>query len=236
MSEFKKDINEHLSVINHFDTSGIQYLNALVNTFDSCTNILDKHAPLLEKVITLRRATPWNNADIKAAKTAKRRAEKRWRKTKTQFDFDNFKEKRNEYNTLLNNLRTKQLAEKIKKCNGNSKALFKIVNSALNRKPESPLPSDNNDQTLATKFSKFFDDKIKLIRSKFQDEKPQSATTHNTFNGTPLAKFNPVEPESIRKLINKMPTKHSHLDSIPTWLLKECLDEFLPIITEIVNT
>ena len=32
-----------------------------------------------------------------------------------------------------------------------------------------------------------------------------------------------------------MPVKHCALDPLPTWLLLDCIDEFLPIITEIVN-
>ena len=33
-----------------------------------------------------------------------------------------------------------------------------------------------------------------------------------------------------------MGTKHSKLDPLPTWLVKECLTEFLPIISKIINT
>ena len=41
--------------------------------------------------------------------------------------------------------------------------------------------------------------------------------------------------EQMRKIIMDSPTKSCSLDPVPTWLLKSCIDEFLPIITEIVN-
>ena len=241
ITNFKKDLHDHLSNVNLSDPITVpKDLNSLIEIYDSCIDILNKHAPLQKKNITIRNATPWNNADIKTAKTAKRRAEKRWRKTKKHSDFEIFKEKRNQYNSLLNNLRSKHLAEKITKCNGNSKALFKVVNSTLNRKTESPLPSCSDDISLANEFASFFENKIEAIRSKMNNDQGSSFTpniynTVNTFKGTPLRKFSKVEPCTIKKLIIKMATKHSQLDPLPTWLVKECLDELLPIITKIVN-
>jgi exonuclease III len=233
ISKFKTDITNHLSPLNQSSQSGLQYLYHLVDTYESCTSILDKHAPIQEKSITIRKATPWNNTDIKAAKTAKRRAEKKWRKTRSEIDFQVFKDKRNQYNATLNNLRNKYFAEKVQKCKGNSKALFKIVNAALNRKQESPLPSHTNNEKLASEFSKHFDEKIETIRSKLQSD---PIPIPNSFNGSPLTRFAPVQPERLRNLITKMATKHSSLDPLPTWLVKECLDELLPILTKIVNT
>ena len=41
--------------------------------------------------------------------------------------------------------------------------------------------------------------------------------------------------EEVREIIQKSPNKSCELDPLPTWLLKECLDELLPLITDIVN-
>ena len=40
----------------------------------------------------------------------------------------------------------------------------------------------------------------------------------------------------IKKVIESSPNKSCELDPIPTWLLKSCLHELLPILTKIVNT
>ena len=106
----------------------------------------------------------------------------------------------------------------------------------MNRKQETPLPDHANDKDLADEFSKFFNDKIEKIRSKLQDSQQAPVISPSTFNGTPLTHFRPMESNAIRRLINKMATKHSDIDPLSTWLMKDCLDEFLPTITKIVNT
>ena len=39
----------------------------------------------------------------------------------------------------------------------------------------------------------------------------------------------------IRNIIKLSPVKSCELDPLPTWLLKECIAELVPIITDIVN-
>ena len=51
-----------------------------------------------------------------------------------------------------------------------------------------------------------------------------------------LVEFTPVTQNEVRKLISALPCKSCELDSIPTWLLKECLDELIPPVTNLVNT
>ncbi len=42
-----------------------------------------------------------------------------------------------------------------------------------------------------------------------------------------------VSEETVWKIIKESPSKSCSLDPLPTWLLKHCLDTFLPVITEI---
>ena len=46
----------------------------------------------------------------------------------------------------------------------------------------------------------------------------------------------PATKEDARAIIHKSPNKSCKLDSLPTWLLKDCLDKLLPLITNIVNS
>ena len=41
--------------------------------------------------------------------------------------------------------------------------------------------------------------------------------------------------EEIKKIVRSAPTKSCGLDPIPTWLLKQCEDELVPVLTLIVN-
>ena len=134
---------------------------SLINTHrrllaTSRLDVLDQHAPEIVGNITIREPTPWTNADIKKPKIEKRKAEKKWKKTRSLLDLNTYKEKRNLFNSLLNDLKAKDLSNKIKQNKENSKAMFKVINSSLNRKQESPLPDHNNETELANEFITFF--------------------------------------------------------------------------------
>ena len=211
-------------------------LDSLMNIYASITNVLNKHAPQIEKTITDRKPTPWCTADIKHSKKAKRTAEKIWRKSKNAQDYKRFRKKASDHNKLLADFKTKDLTSKIQSNKGNSKALFRIINSSLNRKPKTPLPGNATDETLVNDFANYFKDKIDKIRADLDNNIINIQTEHHLFSGsTTLNEFSLLTAQDILKLIKDMPTKHCELDPLPTWLLKECINEVLPLITEIVN-
>ena len=41
--------------------------------------------------------------------------------------------------------------------------------------------------------------------------------------------------DEVRRVIMNSPNKSCELDPIPTWLLKTCIDELLPLITALIN-
>ena len=51
-----------------------------------------------------------------------------------------------------------------------------------------------------------------------------------------LDSFTEVSEDDVRKIIHSSPTKSCALDPIPTWLLKKCEDELIPVLTLIVDT
>jgi len=51
-----------------------------------------------------------------------------------------------------------------------------------------------------------------------------------------LSTFIPATEDEVRKLVMSSATKSCDLDSVSTWLLKECLHKLLSIVTSIVNT
>jgi hypothetical protein len=50
-----------------------------------------------------------------------------------------------------------------------------------------------------------------------------------------LVEFTPVSQDELEKVISKSQSKSCELGPIPTWLLKECLEELLPSLTKIIN-
>ena len=68
-----------------------------------------------------------------------------------------------------------------------------------------------------------------------QSDGAQRDDIDNNFSGTPLSEFKPVSCEEVRKIICKSPSKSCVLDPIPTWLLKKCIDELVPVLTTVCN-
>ena len=50
-----------------------------------------------------------------------------------------------------------------------------------------------------------------------------------------LSDLKPATEDEVHKIIMNSPSKSCSLDPIPTWLLKCCINELLPIITSVIN-
>ncbi|XP_072022742.1 uncharacterized protein [Amphiura filiformis] len=99
------------------------------------------------------------------------------------------------------------------------------------------LPSHDNTEELANEFADFFESKIQKVRDKL-DNIPSIPTivSDKVFStSATFSKFAEVTDDTIRRFIMESTSSSCSLDSIPTWLLKDCLDGLLPLITRIVN-
>ena len=115
-----------------------------------------------------------------------------------------------------------------------------MCDNPLNREQKSVLPFHDCVKDLADKFITYFNDNISNIRKDL--EKAPISASHtpqdifNKFDGEVLDSFAEVSEDDVRKIIHSSPTKSCTLDPIPTWLLKKCEDELIPVLTLIVNT
>ena len=87
---------------------------------------------------------------------------------------------------------------------------------------------------LAQVFSDFFIDKIASHTQSVSHAVNVEISHHSAENC--LVEFNPTSQEEVKRIIQLSPSKSCELDPIPTWLLKDCLNELLPILTKIINT
>ena len=86
-------------------------------------------------------------------------------------------------------------------------------------------------------FSSFFINMVQNIRRDLQTDQmhdiDQDIDTSSV--NTPLERFTHASEDEVKTLIMKSPSKSCSLDPMPTWLLKLCVSELVPIITAIVN-
>ena len=89
---------------------------------------------------------------------------------------------------------------------------------------------------MANDFSAYLYNKILNIRSELglTDTHTGGLVTHS-FSRVPLNTFMEVNEAGLRNIIKLSPGKSCELDPLHTWLLKECIDELVPLLTDIVN-
>ncbi len=113
--------------------------------------------------------------------------------------------------------------------------MWNSVNKILHREKSKPLPDYTSLDTLCSSFSKFFTDKITLIRSNFvtndhSHDFPEPPHVENTMN-----QFAPTTTSEVRTIILKSTNASCDLDPFPTRLLKQCIDDLIVRITAIIN-
>ena len=124
--------------------------------------LLDKHAQVLTRTLTIRSKVPWFNGDIKMAKQKRRQLERRWRQSRLTIHRDLFKKQRRHLNQLIASAKSAHYTAKITEAACDIKQLYNVVNALL-IKPEHGLSDCGSMDQLASKFSAFFRDKIRMI-------------------------------------------------------------------------
>ena len=49
--------------------------------YEILCSVLNNHAPLKQRVVTISTSAPWNNREVASEKIKRRRLERKWRKT-----------------------------------------------------------------------------------------------------------------------------------------------------------
>ena len=205
---------------------------------DVLGDLLEKHAPLKTKWLTIRPAAPWVNDDILSARKD--------RETKDgaameavqvdRVDREIFMNQRDIVKKMLYAARSEFYANRIKDQAGNPKALFRTVGSLLQTKRLPTLPNEHLGQLL-DEFSTYFIDKVDIIRRDLDNvdncvfmrpDKPCGISSY-------LSYFMPTTTDEITKLVSKSACKSCKSGPIPTHLLKNNLSSLAPVIADIVN-
>lgn len=127
-------------------------------------NILDKHAPEKEKLVTIRPTLPWFTEESCRLKTRCRSAERRWRGNKTADNDHAFRCAKRAYRKHLRYNKYKHINSNITECGKDASKMYKLVFGLISRTNSNPMPPCTSDESLADEFSSFFMDKILTIR------------------------------------------------------------------------
>ena len=85
MTSFRSDIEG--SVLLQYQDD----LHVVVNNYDEVLlSLLDKHAPVKERVVTVRPSAPWYTAEVTAEKQKRRQLERKWRASRLPADREQY--------------------------------------------------------------------------------------------------------------------------------------------------
>ena len=213
-------------------------LDMLVRDYNaSLSSIMDHHAPLKTKTVRARPQVLWYNADIAEAKRRRRKAERRWRKTRFPEDLETFKRLKNHVTYISTKARRNFYADFMRE-NGGDQA--RATRALLLPKDDLSFPEYVDGSTLANDIDRFFFRKIMNIRTDLDAAamEAQARVHHDSvFDGDQkLHDFISLSTEEVKKLIQKSSKKSCTLDPMPTSLVVSVVDELLPSISLILNS
>nr|XP_054768161.1 uncharacterized protein LOC129275690 [Lytechinus pictus] len=229
---FRQDILNSLvmSLLSSCPTASVNMYNMKL------LDLLNKHAPVESKVITIKPKAPWYSEEIKEAKRCRRRAERLMQKSGLCIHKQLYKQECDSYYSKLFEAKSSYFKGEI--AGSDSKQLFQIVKKLSSPLQSTTFPDHDSDEDLANRFGEFFENKVASIISSFNipfsDDlllPSQTGISHDSN----LSEFDLVSEMQVKRVIKSLPSKFCSLDPLPTWLVKACLDELLPVITLIMN-
>ena len=187
--------------------------------------------------MTQRVQAPRLSDKIRSAKHRRRIAERNWRSTKSESDWRTFKLLRNKVVFLMNKSHREFYADFVSNISGDQCKLFAATKKLFNQTTDTPFPPHDDKLALANDMGSFFIKKISDLRVSLDATENLCSTVnrHSSHCSSSFTAFRRVDMESLRKLVLRAPTKSCLLDPVPTNILKDCLDELLPILSTTIN-
>ncbi|MGK2863852.1 MAG: RNA-directed DNA polymerase [Chitinophagaceae bacterium] len=210
------------------------YLNAFNSTLGK---ILDNHAPFKTFNCSNRQNKSFFNNELRNEKRTRSKLESKWRKNKTQVNYNIYKTQTIKYAKLLTTTKRNYFRNVIQSNISNPTRLWSTLNKVMTRKDPSIIPSTDTNAKLATKFSDFFSNKIKTISNNFPSTSNLNTPIHCDPPSPPpvLSVFHDTCDDEVQKAILASSDATCELDLMPTKILKECLPVLVKPITIIIN-
>ena len=218
------------------DLSDIHELAKSYN--ETLESVINRHAPLRTKTIVARPHVPWFNNEVKSVKRERRRAERKWRRTRQLCDFQIYKSKKNYMIFVMNRSRKKYYTDFVLEHGSDQRKLFNAAKSLFNQRNDLNFPAYDDQTMLANDIGEFFVQKVENIRNELD---LSASDLHNRVFDELVAlnasfdSFKQLDEEDVKDLIAKSNRKTSSFDPMPTSIVVQCQDILLPVLTRMIN-
>ena len=165
--------------------------------------------------------------------------ERKWKDSGNEYDYVALHYQKRNVRKVIHARQKQYYHDLFTNISRDSKRLYAEAKKLLFRKETLPLPEEKNPKILAERFNKFFTLKIEKIMACLVPTET-NPIDNSYIESTPMTNlsfthFNMLSCDNIKRL-KKSATKSCTLDPILTNLLKEHLEDFIPILTDIINS
>lgn len=228
------NINEFSYDATYIDWKKVEHMpdiNEKVNFFsDAVTTLFDIHAPC--KTVVSRQKSPVYITDtIKFMINLKDKAYKKYRKTKSDPEYQYYKDLRNYVTLAIKNEKLAYFNHKFNLHKNDPKKLWKLF--AVNNIHNKPMNEISPELLVADTINNFFSHSINYPDIK-QDVVNKFLCSRNEEIDSELA-FHSVSQEEVQMLVNKIKTDATGNDGINLKMLKIILPFCLEALTHILN-
>ena len=116
-------LRRDLTTLPVFTSPATNVTDLLPQYQNDLDGLLEIHARLKRRVVTLRPSTPWYNDELASAKRERRKLERHWRKTKLTVHQRLYKDKCKQVRSLITSAKMECYSDLIKENKGNHKVL-----------------------------------------------------------------------------------------------------------------
>ena len=203
IDQFCKDVSES-PTLNNIQVT----INELIDRYNlGLRALLDKHTPIMHRVVTVRRHAPWYTELLRDAKRCRRRLERLWRHSKEEADLLAYRQQCRSASMQLTEAQIYYYSTKIEVSNNDQKSLFDITKKFLVNQQAATLPTHETNFELANRFSNLRTSFRIDANSDVEMEPLASVKLNNLISAT---------SDEIRDVIASCPNKSCQLDPIPT--------------------
>ena len=204
---------------------------------DAVTYAVDKHAPTMTRVVTVRPKTPRHTQQLSDAKRDLRHGESRWRNSKLFVHREIFTSCRNDYRHLIAT-KAEYHCTMVDESGRSMKKLFDVTNTLLGRTTPTQFPYSTDGVPLPERFNTFFVENISRIICRIDARAEPTVTEYQApclHGDDTLYQFTESTVADIKHIILHSTSKICSLDPVLTSILKDNAETFAPMIMQIVN-
>ena len=191
-------------------------VDRLVDLFNTnTTSLLDKLAPFRPITIRERVHHPWFNDESKEIRRTVRLLERRFRTDNTPASSDTWKAALRAFRNASHVKAAEHWKTKITSARSNSRSVWRSLNTLLGERRTDSAPAFS-----ALDYNDCIDRKTADIRASTASANP---STYYVCLSATLDKFDLVDVAEVVAAVRASPSKQRQLESLSTWLLKDCI-------------